>query len=160
MQFEGKELRINSNELELGYCELKRWIPDGRRISAGMDTSTVIRLHQGNWGLNQIKVYQNLLQCYIAPTVYKEFFNYQDPAKFTSFKNKERFLRLLGPEIWYPKDTTRIDDESDRQIMLEYDQGGIYLVITDNVDHFKRYQKEFPEIRVIDGRILAKILGD
>ena len=136
--------------------KIKRWIPERDLINAALDSSTAIRLFKGNWNGTEIKIYQNLLKPQIVPTVYKEFFNYQDASCFACIGKKERFLQLLGAKIWYPETENDLEDNisMDRQIICEVKQLGIHLLITDNIAHFKLYQCEFPDIEIINGYTL------
>jgi len=137
-----------------------RWMPEDYLIVAGMDTSTLIRLFEGKWGSSEFKVYQNLFKIHLCPTVYKEFFNYQNLKHPVPIARKEQFLRLLGCEIDYPDslENNSTDMPPDQKIITEFAQQHIILIITDNVQHFEEYARKFSEIWILDGNKLGAIL--
>ncbi|NHI93674.1 MAG: hypothetical protein EAX96_14405 [Candidatus Lokiarchaeota archaeon] len=129
--------------------KIKRILPDGCLIQAGIDTSTLIRLFLGDWHGIEFKIYQNFFQIHVSKTVLKEFEYFR---KFEhSLKLKYEFLALLGVKILKNEGHHENFRDNDELIVQECMSHGLNMLITDNVAHFQALQQKYLSLKVVNG---------
>jgi len=138
---------------------LKRIIPKDSLIKAGIDTCTLVEIFKEKWSGIVVKTVQNFFQLFVGPTVHLEFLNFQIPFRCVKVKTKQEFLQILGCEILNSTETPQLTDDPDRQIIEEYWQHGIYLIISDD-GRFQDYAKLYSGIQILNGRLLRWVLSN
>jgi len=128
-----------------------RLLKRDKATQAGIDTCTLWRLFEDDWGKKELKVYQNLFALVVVPTVYKEFLSMQGSCHY-SVARKDFFLELIDADVKPTTELLRINGDS--QIIGELKAFQIPFFITDNTPHFTG-----KGIEVVDSKTVRRIFG-